>query len=106
VARVARALCGELIAGTRGGLEFDGSNEGSSFSVPAAGACHRSDGWSPLPNKRMKLAVGPAGTMSARTAVRCRCNSSLSGSASWRPPFGSTSVAVVGGPTAAYAQSR
>ena len=58
------------------------------------------------PNKRMKLAAGPAGTTSAHTAIRCRCNSSLSGSASRWPPFESTSVAVVGGPTAAYARVR
>ena len=55
MARPARALRGELIAGTRGGLKFDGSNEGSSFGVPAAGAYHRDDGWSPLPNQCMKL---------------------------------------------------
>jgi hypothetical protein len=38
--RMARALCGDWIAGTRGGLGFDGSNEGSAFSVPAAEVRH------------------------------------------------------------------
>ena len=55
MARQAQALRGDQIVGARGGLEFDGSNEGSSSSVPAAEACHRDDGWSPLPNKCMKL---------------------------------------------------
>ena len=64
MARPARALCGEQIAGTRGGLKFDGGNEGSSFGVPAAGAYHRNDGWSPLPNQCMKL------TERAPSAVR------------------------------------
>ena len=68
MARQARALCGESIAGTRGGLGFDGSNEGSSFGVPAAGACRRNDGWSPLPNKRMKLTLR-AGFRCARKSV-------------------------------------
>ena len=74
MARPARALCGKKIAGTRGGLESDGSNEGSSFRVPAAGACHRDDGWSPLPNQCMKL------TERALSAVRlavCRAGPTL-----------------------------
>ena len=64
MARPARALCGEQIAGTRGGLGFDGSNGGNAFSVPAAEASHRDDGWSPLPNQCMKL------TERAPSAVR------------------------------------
>ena len=70
MARQARALRGRQIAGSRGGLGFDGSNEGSSFSVPAAEACHRDDGWTPLPNKRMKLAAGPAERMSVPAAIQ------------------------------------
>jgi hypothetical protein len=107
VARVAQALRGGKIAGTRGGLEFDGSNERAGRVLLCAAGSPGHSGGAPLqPNKRMKLAVGPAETASARAAIRCRCNSGLSGSASWWPPFGSTSVAVVGGPTAAYARSR
>ena len=52
---MAQALRGEQIADARGGLGFDGSNEGISVSEPAAGARHRDDGGSPLPNKRMQL---------------------------------------------------
>jgi len=63
VARQARALRSRRIADARGGLEFDGSTEGSSVRVPAAGAWHRDDGWSPLPNQRMQL------TERARRAV-------------------------------------
>lgn len=55
VARPARALRGRQIADARGGLGFDGSNEGSSFGVPAAGACHRDDGWSPLPGVNFEV---------------------------------------------------
>jgi hypothetical protein len=57
VAHPARALRGGQISGTRGGLDFDGGNEGNAFGVPAAGVRHRDDRWSPLPNRRMKLAV-------------------------------------------------
>ena len=107
MARVARALRGGKIAGTRGGLEFGGSNERAGRILLCAAGSPGHSGGAPLqPNKRMKLTVGPAGTTLARAAMRCRCNSSLSGSASWWPPFGSTSVAVVGGPTAAYARIR
>jgi hypothetical protein len=73
VARPARALCGELIASTCGGLGFDGSNEGSSFGVPAAGACHRDDGWSPLPNKRMKLALRAGILFGWKSVTRMVC---------------------------------
>ena len=107
MARQARALRGELIAGTRGGLEFDGSHERTGRIHLCAARSPDHSGGAPLqPNKRMKLTVGPAGTMSARVAVRCRCDSSLPGSASSWPPFESTSAAVVGGPTAAYARIR
>ena len=70
MARVARALCGRWIAGTRGGLEFDGSNEGSSFRVPAAEASHRDGGWSPLPNKRMKLALRASCRFARKSVTR------------------------------------
>jgi hypothetical protein len=107
VARQARALRGEQIAGTRSSLEFDGSNERAGRVLLCAAGSPGHSGGAPLqPNKRMKLPVGPADAASARAAIRCRCNSSLSGTASWWPPFGSTSVAVVGGPTAAYARIR
>jgi hypothetical protein len=107
VARVAQALRGGQIADARSGLEFDGSNECAGRVLLCAARSPGHSGGAPLqPNKRMKLTVGPAGTTSARAAVRCWCNSSLSGSASSWPPFGSTSIAVVGGPTAAYARIR
>jgi hypothetical protein len=54
----------------------------------------------------LQLTAGPARMTSATAAVLCRCNSGLSGGASWRPPFGGTSVAVAGGPAAAETQSR
>jgi hypothetical protein len=73
VARPARALCGGLIADVRGGLGFDGSNEGSSFGVPAAGACHRDDGWSPLPNKRMKLTLRAGILFGWKSVTRMVC---------------------------------
>ena len=84
MARVAQALRGRQIADCRGGLEFDGSNEGSSFSVPAAEASHRDGGWSPLPNKRMKLTLR-AGFRFARESVTrmVRLDSSRSRSAAY-----------------------
>jgi hypothetical protein len=107
VARQARALRGEQITDSCGGLEFDGSHERAGRILLCAARSPGHSGGAPLqPNKRMKLTVGPAGTTAARAAVRCWGNSSLSGSASWWPPFGSMSVAVVGGPTAAYARIR
>ena len=108
VSRQAQALRGGQIAGTRGDLDVNGSHERAGCLFLCAAGSPGHSGGAPLqPNKRMKLTVGPAGTTLARAAVRCRCNSGLSARiASWWPPFGSTSVAVVGGPTAAYARIR
>ena len=99
MARQARALCGELIASTRGGLEFDGSNEGSTFGVPAAGAYHRDDGWSPLPNQCMKL---PERAPSAVRLADCRASPTLAATTQFRSAPG----AIVFARSAAYAPIR
>jgi hypothetical protein len=70
VAPVARALRGRQVADACGGLEFDGSNDARSVGVPAAGVWHRDSRWTPLPNKRMKLAVGPAEWTSVTAAIQ------------------------------------
>ena len=73
MARRARALRGEQIAGTRGGLGFDGSHEGISVSVPAAEARHRDDGWSPLPNQCMKLTLRAGILFGWKSVTRMVC---------------------------------
>ena len=70
MARVARALRGRQVADARGNHGFDGSCEARSVGVPAAGAWHRDNRWTPLPNKRMKLPAGPAERTSVPAAIQ------------------------------------
>ena len=99
MARVAQALRGKQVADARSGLGFDGSNGGNSFGVPAAGACRRDDGWSPLPNQCMKL------TERAPSAVRlaiCRDGPTLAA----KRQFGSAPGQIGLARSAAYAPIR